>query len=75
MSKEKKYDEAITLLLKQDNLYPNEFFNTKMLGICYFNIEAYDKAVAWFKRSTQNNPEDYNSSTYLGHIAFKKRKT
>lgn len=45
-----------------------------MLGICYFNIGAYDKAVAWFKRSTQNNTEDYNSSTYLGHIALKKGK-
>lgn len=74
LSKEKKYEEAITLLLKQDSLYPNEFFNTKMLGICYFKIEAYDKAVPWFKRATQNNPEDYTSSTYLGHIALKKGK-
>ena len=72
LSKEKKYDEAIAILLKQDSLYPDEFYNTKMLGICYFKSSAYDKAIPWFKKATYNNPEDFTSSTYLGHIAFKK---
>ena len=72
LSKEKKYDKAIALLLKQDSLYPNEFYNTKMLGLCFFKKEAYDEAATWFTRSYQNNKEDFNSLTYLGHIALKK---
>lgn len=31
LSKEKKYDEAIAILLKHYSLYPDEFYNAKML--------------------------------------------
>lgn len=74
LKKEEKYHEAIGRLLQQDSLYPNEFYNTKMLGLCYFKIGAYEEAKTWFKESFQNNREDFNSLTYLGHIALQEGK-
>lgn len=72
LNREEKYEEAIVLLLQQDSLYPYEYFNTKMLGLCYYKTEAYEEAAKWFRESYRNNPEDFNSWTYLGHIAKQK---
>ncbi len=75
LRKEQKYDSVIKILLRQDSLYPQEFFNAKMLGLCYFSLEQYDAAEKWFKAALEINPEDFKSYTYLGHIGLKRNNT
>lgn len=73
LRRDKEYETAIELLLKQDSLYPSELYNAKMLGICNFNLERYEKAKKWFEISAQIDPFDYQPNTYLGHIFLKQK--
>lgn len=72
LHRDKAYKKAITVLKKQDELYPNEFFNQKMLAICYYNLADYQKAKRHFSRALDLDPDDHKSYTYMGHIDFKE---
>ncbi len=73
LRRDKEFEKAITVLEKQDTLYPNEFFNKKMLGVCNYNLNDYKKAEDYFNKAIELNPEDFKSFTYLGHISLKKK--
>lgn len=72
LHRDKAYKKAITVLKQQDKLYPNEFFNQKMLAVCYYNLTDYQKAKMHFSNALDLNPEDHKSYTYLGHIDLKE---
>ena len=74
LRRDKKYEAAIKILLKLDSLYPLEYYNAKMLGICNFNSDRYEEAKKWFKVASKIDPEDYDSNTYLGHILFEQKQ-
>lgn len=72
LHRDKAYKEAITVLKQQDELYPNEFFNQKMLAVCYYNLSDYQKAKRHFSKALDLDPDDHKSYTYLGHIDLKE---
>lgn len=72
LHRDKAYKKAITVLKQQDELYPNEFFNQKMLAVCYYNLMDYQKAKEHFSKALDLDPDDHKSYTYLGHIDLKE---
>jgi tetratricopeptide (TPR) repeat protein len=73
LRRDHQYQEAIDLLLEQDSLYNDDFFITKMLGISYWQLDQYEESKKWFEKAYEIDPEDFNSQTYLGHIAQKNK--
>ena len=72
MHRDKAYKKAITVLKQQDKLYSNEFFNQKMLAVCYYNLTDYQKAKMHLINALDLNPKDHKSYTYLAHINLKE---
>lgn len=72
LRRDKSYKDAISVLKIQDSLYPDEFFNKKMFGICLYNNDETEAAETFFKEALTINPNDFKSYTYLGHLALKK---
>ena len=68
LRRDKKYQLAIDLLLEQEIIHENEFYNAKMLGICYFNLDALQHAKNWFDIAKDRNEKDFKTWTYLGDI-------
>ena len=68
LRRDKKFNEAIKILEKQDRIYPKEVYNQEMLGICYFNLDSLKRASTFFKKALRLNPENYKFFTYLGEI-------
>ncbi|PSR09414.1 MAG: hypothetical protein C7M88_06475 [Candidatus Arcticimaribacter sp.] len=71
LRREKKYNEAVLILKKQDSIYPKEVYNQEMLGICYFNIDSLKLASIHFKKALRLNPENYKFYTYIGEIELR----
>lgn len=72
LHRDKAYKKAIIILKQQEELYPNEFFNQKMLAVCYYNLREYQKAERHFVKALDLHPDDHKSYTYLGHIDLKE---
>ncbi|MDC3132612.1 hypothetical protein OA501_00155, partial [Flavobacteriaceae bacterium] len=64
---------AIDLLLEQEIIHENEFYNAKMLGICYFNLDDLQRAENWFLIAKDRNKNDFKTWTYLGDVNVKNK--
>ncbi len=73
LRRDKKYQLAIDLLLEQEIIHENEFYNAKMLGICYFNLDDLQRAENWFLIAKDRNKNDFKTWTYLGDINVKNK--
>lgn len=71
--RDKEYQLAIDLLLEQEKIHENEFYNAKMLGICYFNLDSLTAAKSWFIVAEKRNENDFKIWTYLGDINVKNK--
>lgn len=69
----KKYYQAVKILLKHELLEKNQFYNAKMLGICYFNLDSLEQATHWFNKAKKRNTTDFKIHTYLGDINVKQK--
>lgn len=74
LRRDNRINAAINVLQKQDSLYPQEFFNKKSLGLCFYNQNQWNIAAEYFKAALKLNPEDYKARTYLGHIALHQKQ-
>tara|TARA_B110000091_G_scaffold206208_1_gene242733 strand:+ start:3263 stop:4519 length:1257 start_codon:yes stop_codon:yes gene_type:complete len=72
--KEKKYEQTLPYLLKQDRLHKMEVYNNSMLGKVYFKLEKLDSAKIRFRNVGKIDREDFKSLTYLGHIAMQQKE-
>ena len=71
--RDKKYVEAIPLLLNLDTLAKNDTYFTSMLGRAYYNLDSLQKAKKYFRKLYRSDRENYKAHTYLGHIAMKEK--
>jgi tetratricopeptide (TPR) repeat protein len=72
--REKKYLEAVPLLLNLDTIDKKDTYSKSMLGRTYYNLDSLDKAKKYFKKLSYMDKENYKASTYLGHIALKQKE-
>ncbi|WP_405606699.1 tetratricopeptide repeat protein [Polaribacter sp. Asnod1-A03] len=71
--RDKKYLDAIPLLLKLDTISRNDTYPTSMLGRTYYNLDSLDKAKKYFSKLKFMDRENFKPFTYLGHIAVKEK--
>ena len=72
--REKKFLEAVPLLLNLDTIDKKDTYSKSMLGRTYYNLDSLDKAKKYFKKLSYMDKENYKASTYLGHIALKQKE-
>jgi tetratricopeptide (TPR) repeat protein len=70
---DKKYQETIPLLLNLDTIDKKDTYSTTMLGRSYYNIDSLEKAKKYFTKLAFLDDKDFESNTYLGHIAMKEK--
>lgn len=73
LRRDKRYNEAIKALTRQDSIFPNDFFNKKQLGVLHYKLNELKKAEQNLKLAIKLKPSDFKSFTYLGHIALKRK--
>ena len=71
--REKKFLEAVPLLLNLDTIDKKDTYSKSMLGRTYYNLDSLDKAKKYFKKLSYMDKENYKARTYLGHIALKQK--
>ncbi|MEE9408968.1 MAG: tetratricopeptide repeat protein [Polaribacter sp.] len=71
--RDKKYSEAIPLLLNLDSIDKKSTYAISMLGRVYYNIDSLKLAKKQFVKLKYKDREDYKPYTYLGHIALKEK--
>ena len=72
--REKKYIEAVPLLLNLDTIDKKDTYSKSMLGRTYYNLDSLDQAKKYFKKLSYMDKENYKARTYLGHIALKQKE-
>ena len=72
--KDKKYLEAIPLLLNLDSIDKKDTYSISMLGRSYYNLDSLMKAKKYLTKLSFIDKEDFKVNTYLGHIALKEKK-
>jgi tetratricopeptide (TPR) repeat protein len=72
--RDKKFLEAVPLLLNLDTIDKKDTYSLSMLGRTYYNLDSLDKAKKYFKKLSYMDKENYKASTYLGHIALKQKE-
>lgn len=71
---DKKYTEAIPLLIHLDTLYPKEKYASALLGRSYYHMDSLELAKKYFKKLSKLDREDFKANTFLGHIDLKEKK-
>ena len=71
--RDKKYAEAIPLLLKLDTITKNDTYAVSMLGRTYYNLDSLEKAKKYFNKLKFKERDNFKPYTYLGHIAVKEK--
>jgi tetratricopeptide (TPR) repeat protein len=71
--RDKKYAEAIPLLLKLDTITKNDTYSVSMLGRTYYNLDSFVKAKKYFNKLKSIERDNFKPYTYLGHIAVKEK--
>ncbi len=74
---EKSYGEAMQSYRKLLDLYPDDSIGNTNLGILYFELEEWDKAIAHYRTSIKNNADDRLASwnlidTYMAMGLYEK---
>jgi tetratricopeptide (TPR) repeat protein len=72
--KDKKYKDAIPLLLNLDSIDRKDTYSMAMLGRSYFNMDSLEQAKKYFKKLSFKDPKDFKANTYLGHIDMIEKK-
>ena len=62
----KNFEKAKELLVSLDAQYPDKFEISKNLGLCYVNLNLYEKAKECFEKTVRLNESDATSWYYLG---------
>jgi protein O-GlcNAc transferase len=62
----KRYDEAIQLLTRANQLRPDNYETVVRLGDANFDAGRYEVAEKWYTAALQKNPKDVNVRTDLG---------
>ncbi len=70
-----KNSKAIKTLQKMDSLHQKPFFVKKNLGIGYYKIKGYPKALEYFDQALAIEPTDPDLYLYKGLIYEKQNKT
>ncbi|WP_298780113.1 tetratricopeptide repeat protein [uncultured Polaribacter sp.] len=71
--RDKKYIDAIPLLLNLDTINKNDTYNMTLLGKAYYNLDSLKTAKKYFKKLSFLDKKDFKANTYLGHIAMKEK--
>ena len=43
-------------------------------GIVLFHLQRYEEALSWFKKATENNPENKVSRYHMGNVYMQLKK-
>jgi len=62
---EKSYNSAMEAYQKLLEQYPDDAIGNTNLGILYFELEEWDKAIAHYQTNIRNNPDDHLASWNL----------
>jgi tetratricopeptide (TPR) repeat protein len=62
---DKKYEEAIPLLLNLDTIDKKDTYSSAMLGRSFFNMDSLEQAKKYFKKVSIKDREDFNSNLCL----------
>lgn len=71
--RDKKFIEAIPLLLHLDTIDKKDTYSTSMLGRSYYSLDSLEAAKKYFKKLSYMDRDNFKSQTYLGHIALKEK--
>lgn len=67
-----QYLAAIAKFKEYEDQHPDDFKVKRGMGIAYFRLEDYDKAVRELRQAQQLKPEDGNTKLYLGMVYERK---
>lgn len=70
--RDKKYKEAIPLLINLDTLYKNETYGMSLLGRSYYHLDSLEQAKKYLRKLSRFDQEDFKANTYLDHINLKE---
>lgn len=71
---EKKYDEALKILLEADKANPNDPFVLNFIGAVYSKKKDYPAALSWFQKALDTNPDFFPARFNVGEISFLEKK-
>lgn len=70
----KKFENAIKVYKKILNSHPNEVTAKKNIGIAYFELGKYDKALENFKNATEIEISDSEIWSYIAQIYLQRKE-